>query len=253
MKILVLGYSNIFQNKINEIFENSDYIESIYIASFSKSQNIPIKDKTKKLYSDYFFAIENSDADIAYITTKNSLHLSLIKSCLIKGLHVIVDKPAFLINQFDYEILELAKEKELLFSEAIVYYYHSQIDVIKKQFATNNDTPTNIFVSFSMPGFKEDNFRYSNIDGGGSFHDLSSYALTIGDVFFNTSVKEIFVNKSHDKIKNVDTSFSVIINYNKPEKGDYRKKRTQLLYPTHNGPSVARESISEYNTRYSGK
>jgi hypothetical protein len=51
---------------------------------------------------------------------------------------------------------------------------------------------------------------------------------------------------------NPTTHSDYATNYNKPEKSDYRKKRTQLLYPTHNEPSIARETISEYNTRYSG-
>lgn len=42
-------------------------------------------------------------------------------------------------------------------------------------------------------------------------------------------------------------------NFGAPEKSDYRKKRTQLLYPSHDGPSMAKSSISEYNTEYKNK
>ena len=39
-------------------------------------------------------------------------------------------------------------------------------------------------------------------------------------------------------------------NYLAPEKSDYRKKRTEILYPNYGGSSISKNEVSEYKTQY---
>jgi predicted dehydrogenase len=109
----------------------------------------------------------------------------------------------------------MAREKGLSLREAIVYSSHPQIQVVKDEFAKVGDSPTHVSVNFSMSGFENENFRYSLEKGGGAIYDLSSYALTIGEIFFGSDISDIFVvdTSSQQPAYSVDTGFSILIKF----------------------------------------
>jgi predicted dehydrogenase len=213
MKILILGYSNLLQKNVLPILNDITKINSIEIATNTKYISINKNNKITKIYSNYDDAIEQTNAKIVYITTMNVYHKKLINKCLIKGLHVIVDKPAFLSNEYDNNVINLAKSKNLLLSEAIVYPYHRQIDVIKEIFTNNEDTPRHINATFTMPGFEINNFRYNVSNGGGAYNDLASYALTVGGIFFNSKIISGTRDIDYDIEKKIDVGFRILLKY----------------------------------------
>jgi NDP-hexose-3-ketoreductase len=213
MKILILGYSNLLQKNVLPILNDITKINSIEIATNTKYISINKNNKITKIYSNYDDAIEQTNAKIVYITTMNVYHKTLINKCLTKGLHVIVDKPAFLSNEYDNNVITYAKSKNLMLSEAIVYSYHRQINVIKEIFTNNEDTPIHINATFTMPGFEINNFRYNVSKGGGAFNDLASYALTVGGIFFNSKIISGTRDIDYDIEKKIDVGFRILLKY----------------------------------------
>ena len=213
MKILILGYSNLFQKNVLPILNDITKINSIEIATNTKYISINKNNKITKIYSNYDDAIEQTHSKIVYITTMNVYHKTLINKCLTKGLHVIVDKPAFLSNEYENNVIRYAKSKNLMLSEAIVYSYHRQINVIKEIFTNNEDTPRHINATFTMPGFEINNFRYNVSNGGGAFNDLASYALTVGGIFFNSKIISGTKDIDYDIEKKIDVGFRILLKY----------------------------------------
>jgi predicted dehydrogenase len=213
MKILILGYSNLLQKNVLPILNDITKINSIEIATNTKYISINKNNKITKIYSNYDDAIEQTNAKIVYITTMNVYHKTLINKCLTRGLHIIVDKPAFLSNEYDNNVINLAKSKNLLLTEAIVYPYHRQIDVIKEIFTNNEDTPRHINATFTMPGFEINNFRYNVSNGGGAYNDLASYALTVGGIFFNSKIISGSKDIDYDIEKKIDVGFRIFLKY----------------------------------------
>ena len=89
IKILIIGYSSLVKRRIiKSLIRNNIPYD---VASRSKNQ----KDfNAENWYHGYDNALNNSNADIAYISLPNSLHYIWAMKTLKKGFHTLIDKPA---------------------------------------------------------------------------------------------------------------------------------------------------------------
>lgn len=214
MKILILGYSKIFQSRVLPALQSIEKLNSIDIASNSNIVDISSINKGNKFYNNYETALLDSDARIVYVSTINSSHFHWVKRALECNFHVVVDKPAFLTFDETQIILNLAKEKGKCVSESLVYQYHPQLTAIDAIFKNHETKPRRILTSFSFPGLGIDNFRYQSQFGGGAVYDLSAYALSIGRFIFKSKATSIFAVKSFSNPdKTVETSFNLMMEY----------------------------------------
>ena len=213
MNILVLGLSSIFNKRFKISIENTVSVKYIDCASLSKSKSDFNSLKLRDFYSSYETALENSDAEIVYVSTRNNDHSRLIKMALKNDKHVMVDKPSVIHYPDALEIYKIAKEKNLCVSEVIVYQYHPQFNQIKNIFKQNNSNPTHISTVFSIPGFETSNFRYYKKYGGGAILDLGPYAMTLGSVIFESNPISCKGFKFKSANFEVETSFSINLEY----------------------------------------
>jgi predicted dehydrogenase len=216
MRILFIGYSSVLKRRILPFIHEIKSLTTVDIAKYhtQKDELIePIK-TGGQVFDSYEEAIEKSDADIAYISTVNSAHSEWAEKALNKGMHVIVDKPAFLDLDRSIELVKLAEIKKLAIAEANVYPFHSQINTVKLAMEVENLRPTHITADFSFPPLDPQNFRYKKNLGGGALNDLGPYAVSAGRVFFNESPRKLLclVNE-FDNINEVETSFSIMAQY----------------------------------------
>ena len=72
-----------------------------------------------KVYTEYDEMLADSEVELVYIATPNSLHFEQAKAALLAGKHVLCEKPIVpTVAQLD-ELLSLAKERHLHLLEAI--------------------------------------------------------------------------------------------------------------------------------------
>ena len=83
--------------------------------------------------------------------------------------------------------------------------WNVQINVIK-----NNKVGT-LVANFSIPKLHKNNIRMSKKLGGGAINDMGIYASNIGNLFWESSIKELSINKTFDK--QVDIGFNVMASY----------------------------------------
>ena len=213
MKILFIGNSSIVRRRILPVLPSIPEIESAAVASKSNFDKISFPNGViGTAYSGYETAIDESGADLVYVSTVNSEHTRWAEAVLQRGKHTVVDKPAFLSLADTQRLLDLAQGKGCLLAESTVYAYHPQIKAIQEQFEKEEDAPTRITATFSFPPLPPGNFRYRDALGGGALWDLGPYAITPGRLFFGTEPVEIagFVSASTDQ---VETSFSLSARY----------------------------------------
>lgn len=219
MKILFIGYSSVVRRRILPFLEDIPVIDSIDIAKYHlqeeevrTSLNIPVR-----VFNSYEEAIEKSDASLAYVSTVNHAHDTWAYRALAKGMHVIVDKPAFSDLETTEELIELSNTRNLGLAEAVVYYYHSQYEKVAEVIRENNFVPVNLTINFAFPEMDHENFRYRKSLGGGAMNDLGPYVVSCGRWFFNEQAlkMECVVNSysSIHETDNVENSFSVLMNY----------------------------------------
>jgi len=218
MKILFLGYSNVFKKRIIPIINNLKFIHSVIIAKYKDQKwddSYKEINKNLELFDDYDEAFAKSNADLSYISTINSTHYQLAKKSLMSGFHTIIDKPATINFSETKELLEIAKQKKLLVSESTVYLYHPQFSKMKKLMSDNNFTPKLITAHFSFPPMDKSNFRYKKNLGGGAFLDTGPYAVSIGRYLFesNPVFSKIIINESTEE--DVEISYTLVLKYSK--------------------------------------
>lgn len=186
ISILFLGYSNLLKNRIIPILDRLN-LSSVSIAKFEQQEwddrykqiNLPVT-----LYDSYEDGLRQFKGDIVYVSTVNSTHYEYSKQSLMSGFHTIIDKPATLCLTETEDLLSIARQKQLLLSEAIVYLYHPQLKQLLSIFHRYDDYPKLLTVHFSMPPFSCNNFRYKKELGGGAISDTTPYAVSIARYFF---------------------------------------------------------------------
>jgi predicted dehydrogenase len=183
--------------------ESSGCFKRIEIAS----RRTVDSDTFDAIYSSYNNGLEQSKADLVYVSLVNSEHYTWVKQSLMSGRHTIVDKPAFLNQSEALELCTLAASKDLLLAEATVWTQHPQIDRMLSLFRNSESAVSKAVALFSMPPFSADNFRWQKDLGGGALYDLGPYFASTGRVLFGGSARNVKATiLSHDN--EVPLSFS---------------------------------------------
>ena len=198
-KILIIGYSSLVKRRIIPTLTRNNIPYDI--ASRSKNQ----KDfNAENWYHGYKKGLNNSDADIVYISLPNSLHYIWSLKALNKGFHTLVDKPAT-INLIQLKkLIKTAKKRKKIFSEAIFFNYHNQIkDVLNK---LKKNKILRLKANFSIPKPKKNSILSSKKLNGGVLMDMGPYISATSRLFFKSKPKKIirniiFKNKISSKIE----------------------------------------------------
>jgi len=210
MKVLLLGYSEIAQRKTIPAIQKLSIINEFEIASVSKK--VPKLEKLTAIYDDYYYAIKNSNADIVYISLPNSLHYTYSKLSLSNSKNVISEKPAvFSLKELD-TLYKLANTKNLAIGMSCVFGFHKGWNTFK-EISQKNSKEGLLKAEFTIPELPSTNIRMSKALKGGAFYDMGIYASIIGNLFWDTNLKngniEVFKNKG------LVQGFSVLLNYGK--------------------------------------
>ena len=215
MRILFIGYSNVLRRRILPFIHEIGNLHNVDIAKYSlQDEVIESFNLNGEVYDSYEEALNKSNADIAYISTINSAHFMWAEKALKKGMHVIIDKPAFLSLEKALEVTELADKLNLAIAEATVYPFHPQIIKVNEIMEDENLSARNLTINFSFPPLNSENFRYKKELGGGALNDLGPYAVSAGRIFFKESPERIYCLITDYHLKsNVEIAFSVLAKY----------------------------------------
>ncbi len=114
MHVLVLGYSGIVKKRVLPALKKIKQIDCIDIASCSQGAYFSSEAAYNgTFFNDYADALTKSKADIVYISLVNSMHAEWAERALLKGCHVIVDKPSFTSLDDAVRLANLARQKSL--------------------------------------------------------------------------------------------------------------------------------------------
>ena len=182
-------------------------------------------------FRDYKDALNNSQADLVYISLPNSLHYTWAKKALENNYHVIVDKPINLKLKDTLMLVKVAKKKKKLLTEATFFNYHKQFEQSLKILNGKKNIKL-INTDFIIPMPKKKTFRMLKKFGGGCISDMSPYAAAT--VRLLTSGKLLnFTSKVHKDKQGLSTSFSISCKFKNNYYfgyfcfgGEYRNKMT---------------------------
>jgi len=182
--ILIIGLSRIVKKRVLKAISSLDYINAWECATVTQAQEARNLG-AKTVYLNYEVALKKSTAQWVYISLPNAFHHKWIQIALENNKNVIVDKPAVINIDIGYELLRLAKTKNLILSEAMTFGFHDQFLYAKKLFKESNSEIKIIQSCFTIPELPETDFRSNPELGGGAYWDMASYAIGVGRVLLN--------------------------------------------------------------------
>lgn len=192
--IIGLGHmSKNFANSAQEL-ENCNLI-GVSSRSFLKliKFGFKFKLKPKYLYTNYEKLLSSNEIDNIYIGTLNHTHFELIQKCLEAKKNVLCEKPITINLTQATEIKKKLDTSEVIFSEAIAYRSHPQLQYIIKLINQNEiGKIVKIKSSFGFDAGVPDikGRLYNNDLGGGAILDLGCYPISMSNLIANLNIKE---------------------------------------------------------------
>lgn len=165
---------------------------------------------------DYQEMFNDPEIDAIYLAVPNSDHYFYAREALLAGKHVIVEKPFCHKYRFAQEIVELAKEKNLIVYEAITNMSLPNYQKIKEPLPKIGDIKL-LDLNFSQYSSRYDKFKngitlpaFDFKKAGGALMDLGVYNIHfVVGLFGKPSKVHYFANIE----KGVDTSGVLIMSY----------------------------------------
>lgn len=91
---------------------------ALYSRSLEKGKQWAEQLDIKHVFDDYDTMLDDPNIDVIYIASPNEHHVHHIRKALLKGKHVLCEKPFVLQGSEVKEMFDLAKEKKLFLMEA---------------------------------------------------------------------------------------------------------------------------------------
>lgn len=172
----------IIANDFAESMKAVQNSEIIAVASrdINKAQKFTRLHNIKNAYGSYEELCKNNDIDIVYIASPHNFHKSHAKLAMKYGKSVLCEKPVTVNHDDCLELVNMAREKNLFFMEAMWMRFMPVIQEVKKQIIDGviGDI-LRIEVDFSYRANFDPNHRIFNPDlAGGALLDIGIYPLS---------------------------------------------------------------------------
>lgn len=138
MKLAFIGTGKIINDALFAVSTIKSIEKTAIFArphSKEKGKKIAADNGIIEVYTDYDKLLEESDADAVYIGLINSAHYEYAKRAVLKGKHVILEKPLTGFADEAKELRELANKNDVFVLEAVTVLHNGVIDEMKKNAA----------------------------------------------------------------------------------------------------------------------
>nr|AHA81997.1 Arm28 [uncultured bacterium] len=134
--------------------------------------------------------IDRDDIDALYIPLPPSMHHEWVSRALRAGKHVLSEKPLATSHRETVELVELARERDLVLAENYMFLHHSQHDAVQKMVDDNTIGKLQVFSSsFGIPPLHPASFRYRPGLGSGALLDVGVYPLRAAQLFLSADLE----------------------------------------------------------------
>lgn len=183
--------------------------------SEAKAEKLKEQYQMQLAVSDYEKLLD-SEIDTVYIAAPNLLHFEMAKEAVLRGKHVIVEKPMTANERQAEELCALAKKQGVFLFEAITTRYQPNYQFIKEQLPTIGKIKMAV-CNFSQYSRKYDRFRKGETipvfdvkQAGGAMMDLNLYNIQYLEGLFGEPQS---VHYTANMEKGIDTSGVAVLSY----------------------------------------
>ena len=187
MKTIKLGTvgSGMIVHMILDAASNTAGVEltAVYSRSEEKGRQLAQKYRAARIYTDWDRFLADPEIEVVYIASPNSLHYRQTRAALLAGKHVICEKPFCTDLAQAAELVELARQQNLMLLDATPTAYLPNLEVIRQQLPEIGP------VKLVLANFSQYSSRYPALlagelpnifnpaFGGGALMDINYYNL----------------------------------------------------------------------------
>jgi len=177
IKLGIIGTGRIAQQFLDETEKNEKIdVVGICARNFEKTMDIAKKYNIDRAYETSSEMLKDKNIDAVYIATMHPTHFAYTMKALNAGKHVLCEKPAVLKKEELEEVIKLAKEKKLLFMEAMVVGFNPLYKQIKK-LIKNNQIGEIVHVESSFGSRSTKVHKHNPKQAGGALYDIGIYNI----------------------------------------------------------------------------
>lgn len=191
LKIGVLGCSEFAGRAMLPNIQVSDNCELYAVASRILDKARTFSSRFSCIaYGSYHELLDDKNISAAYLPLPTALHEEWVIKSLEAGKHVLCEKSFAIDAMSAQRMINCAKANGLLILENILFPRHSLTQAVIKMINSGIIGDLRLIKAiFTVPGFQEDNIRYSKALGGGALYDLGVYTIKLSRIFLGDDLK----------------------------------------------------------------
>ncbi|MFW2491315.1 Gfo/Idh/MocA family protein [Clostridium chromiireducens] len=218
----ILGPGTIAEDFARAINEVNGSLYSVGSRNIEKAKEFAKKYNADKAYGNYDEMLRDEEIDVVYISTPHCNHYEYIMKSLNNNKNVFCEKAITVNGKQLAEIVELAKEKNLIVAEAMTIYHMPLYKKLRKLVDEGKLGKIKMIqVNFgSLKEYDVTNRFFSPDLAGGALLDIGTYALSFTRYFLSSQPDEILTTvkkfetgvdeQSGIILKNVDDEMAVV-------------------------------------------
>lgn len=192
-------------------------LEAVYSRSREKGEKLAACYGAQKVYTDLEQFLADETVNCVYVASPNSLHYTYTKQALLAGKHVLCEKPFAPRAAEVRELIDLARERNLLLADATPTAYLPNLEVLRRQLPKIGP------IRLVMGNYSQYSSRYDQLlrdevtnvfnpaFAGGSLMDINYYNLYLNIALFGKPETAVYYPNLWKN--GIDTSGSLVLNY----------------------------------------
>ncbi len=188
-----LGCGVIAQQLAEAMEQRNTTLYAIANRTYEKAVAFGEKYHIPKVYKKIEEVFTDDEVDIIYISTPHNTHIFYVLEALKHGKHVLCEKSITLNSQELMQAVELAKQKNLVFAEAMTIYHMPLYKKLNRMIETGKLGELR-FIQMNFGSYKEYDMtnRFFNRNlAGGALLDIGVYALSFIRWFMTETPNQI--------------------------------------------------------------
>lgn len=191
LHIGILGGADIAFNKFIPALETVSEATCVGIASNTPAKLQRFVDKYNlPVFNSYEELINSPQVDCVYVPLPPAFHYEWAKKALLAGKHVFLEKPSTTSYAQTKDLVDIAREKNLVITENYMFAYHEQMNKIHEIIDGGQLGKVRLYrSSFGFPRRGEGDFRYNKALGGGTMMDNAGYTVKLATLMLGPSIR----------------------------------------------------------------
>jgi len=188
-------------------------LAAIYTRSEEKKANLTSSFPGVEIFTDYAEFLASALFGVVYIASPVGKHYLDVRHALESGKHVLCEKKLTSSHDETVTLVELARQKQLILYEALMYQHHPQFKRALEFIVSNSARLKSISARFFIPHLNPDDVRYNSELGGGALNDCGIYPASFLSAIFGCLPNSKKLFQITEPGFSVDTGGSLIADY----------------------------------------